>query len=60
MAKLLCWFLKKVQFIVPRPLVLKSPPHTARIRQLLEWFPEAKFVHIRRDPYRVIQSRLHT
>ena len=54
------WFLKKVQFLVPRPLVLKSPPHTARIRHLLEWFPQAKFVHIRRDPYRVIQSSLHT
>lgn len=53
-------FLKKVQFLVPRPLVLKSPPHTARIRHLLEWFPQAKFVHIRRDPYRVIQSSLHT
>lgn len=54
------WFLKKVQLRVSRPLVLKSPPHTARIRRLLEWFPEAKFVHIRRDPYRVIQSSLHT
>jgi omega-hydroxy-beta-dihydromenaquinone-9 sulfotransferase len=54
------WFLRKVQLRVKRPLVLKSPPHTARIRYLLEWFPEAKFVHIRRDPYRVIQSSLHT
>jgi hypothetical protein len=54
------WFLRKVQLRVKRPLVLKPPPHTARIRHLLEWFPEAKFVHIRRDPYRVIQSSLHT
>jgi len=54
------WFLKKVQFRCDRPLVLKSPPHTARIRHLLKWFPEAKFVHIHRDPYRVIQSSLHT
>jgi len=54
------WFLKKVQFRVNRPLVLKSPPHTARIRHLLEWFPDAKFIHIHRDPYRVIQSSLHT
>jgi hypothetical protein len=49
-----------VQFRCNRPLVLKSPPHTARIRHLLKWFPEAKFVHIRRDPYRVIQSSLYT
>jgi LPS sulfotransferase NodH len=54
------WFLRKVQWRCARPLVLKSPPHTARIRRLLECLPEAKFVHIRRDPYRVIQSSLHT
>jgi omega-hydroxy-beta-dihydromenaquinone-9 sulfotransferase len=53
-------FLRKVQLRCNRPLVLKSPPHTARIRRLLEWFPDAKFVHIHRDPYRVIQSSLHT
>jgi len=56
----LVWFLKKVQLGQDRPLVLKSPPHTARIRHLVEWFPEARFVHIHRDPYRVIQSSLHT
>jgi len=56
----LVWFLKKVQLGQDRPLVLKSPPHTARIRHLVEWFPQAKFVHIHRDPYRVIQSSLHT
>jgi hypothetical protein len=56
----LTWFLKKVQFLSQRPLLLKSPPHTARIRRLLEMFPEAKFIHIHRDPYRVIQSTIHT
>ena len=54
------WFLRKLQFQCNLLLVLKSPHHTARIRHLLKWFPEAKFVHIRRDPYRVIQSSLHT
>lgn len=34
----------------PRRLVLKSPPHTARVRTLLECFPSAKFIHIVRDP----------
>ena len=42
-----------------RPLVLKSPPHTARIRMLLELFPDAKFVHIRRHPYAVFRSTMH-
>jgi hypothetical protein len=37
-------------------LVLKSPPHTARVRLLREIFPGAKFVHISRDPYEIYQS----
>jgi omega-hydroxy-beta-dihydromenaquinone-9 sulfotransferase len=39
-----------------KPLVLKSPPHTARVRLLLELFPNARFVHIVRDPRRVFPS----
>lgn len=42
-----------------RPLVLKAPPHTARVRLLLELFPDARFVHIRRDPYAVFRSTRH-
>lgn len=42
-----------------RTLLLKSPPHTARIPLLLEMFPDARFVHIHRNPYRVYQSSLH-
>jgi len=52
-------FLKKLTFKYHRPLVLKSPPHTARIRLLLEMFPEARFVHIHRNPYTVFQSFRH-
>ncbi|MGL5095241.1 MAG: sulfotransferase family protein, partial [Planctomycetia bacterium] len=39
-----------------RPLVLKSPPHTARIKLILETFPDAKFIHIHRTPYKVLPS----
>jgi omega-hydroxy-beta-dihydromenaquinone-9 sulfotransferase len=53
-------FVRKVQWRHGRPLVLKSPPHTARVRLLLELFPQAKFVHIHRDPYRVFQSSRRT
>jgi hypothetical protein len=53
------WFLKKLTFKYRRPLVLKSPPHTARIRLLLEMFPDARFVHIHRNPYTVFQSFRH-
>jgi LPS sulfotransferase NodH len=52
-------FLKKLTLRHGRPLVLKSPPHTARIRLLLGLFPDARFVHIRRDPYVVFRSTRH-
>jgi hypothetical protein len=53
----LVWFLKKVVFKYNccRPL-LKSPQHTARIGLLLEAFPNAKFIHVRRNPYVVFRS----
>lgn len=50
-------FLRTVQMRFPgRRLVLKSPPHTARVKVLLEMFPDARFVHIRRDPYVLFAS----
>jgi hypothetical protein len=54
------WFSKKLTLKYGRPLVLKSPPHTARIRLLLELFPDARFVNIHREPYTVFQSWRHT
>jgi hypothetical protein len=56
----LLWFSKKLTLRYRRPLVLKSPQHTARIRFLLDVFPEARFVNIHRDPYTVFQSASHT
>jgi hypothetical protein len=52
-------FLKKLTWKYGRPLVLKSPPHTCRIRLLIDLFPDARFVHIHRNPYVVYQSTLH-
>lgn len=37
-------------------VVFKSPPHTARIATILERFPDAKFVHIHRNPYTLYAS----
>lgn len=42
-----------------RQLCLKNPPNTARIRQLLELFPDARFIHIYRNPYVVYRSTVH-
>jgi omega-hydroxy-beta-dihydromenaquinone-9 sulfotransferase len=53
-------FLKKLTVRFGRPLVLKSPPHTARIRLLLGLFPDARFVNIHRNPYDVFRSERHT
>jgi len=43
-------FVHRVALIRNRRMVLKSPTHTARVRTILEVFPDAKFVHIVRDP----------
>ena len=53
------YFLKKLTYRYEgKQLLLKSPPNTARIRLLLELFPDAKFVHIHRNPVHVFQSTL--
>ena len=52
----LTWFLKRVTVRNPQRIILKSPPHTARIQTLLELFPDARFVHIVRDPYALFGS----
>ena len=52
-------YLKALTLRRPGRLVLKSPTHTARIPTLLAMFPEARFVHIVRDPQVVIPSTMH-
>lgn len=51
-------FFKRVTFRDPRRIVVKSPPHTARVRTLRELYPNAKFVHIVRDPYDLFVSTM--
>ena len=52
-------FLKKLTLLNARRLVLKSPPHMGRLRIILELFPDARFVHIVRNPYTVFLSAKH-
>jgi hypothetical protein len=42
-----------------RRLVLKSPPHPARLPGVLELFPDARFVQIVRDPYTLFASTVN-
>ncbi len=52
--------LKKTTFLNDgKPLLLKSPDNTARLRTLLRMYPDAKFVNIYRNPYTVIRSTIH-
>lgn len=39
-------------------LILKSPTHTGRLKLLAKMFPEAKFIHIARNPYDVVPSTM--
>ena len=39
---------------------MKSPPHTARVKPILELYPDARFVHIVRDPQVTIPSTIRT
>lgn len=40
-------------------LILKSPAHASRISLLLEMYPNAKFIHIHRNPISVVRSSLN-
>ncbi len=51
--------IRKLLFKHGKTLALKSPGHTCRIKLLLEMFPDARFVHIHRNPYHVFQSILN-
>jgi len=39
--------------------LLKSPATMANLDVVLELFPNAKFIHIKRNPYKVIPSQIH-
>jgi hypothetical protein len=50
-------FLKKLSYANGhKQLLLKNPVNTARIRFLLELFPDAKFIHISRNPFEIYAS----
>ena len=54
------YVLKSIAFMSKgKRLVIKNPSNTARIKQILELFPNAKFVYIYRNPYNVYLSTLH-
>ncbi len=51
------FFVQKLAYGNPnKTLLLKSPCNTARIKEILEVFPDAHFIHIHRNPYEVFVS----
>jgi len=51
------FFLKKISFKnIGKRLLLKSPFDTGRVNEILEVYPDAKFIHIHRHPYAVYSS----
>jgi len=53
----LTFFLSKVAMHQEtQPLLIKNPVYTARIDRLREIWPEARFIHIYRNPYTVYRS----
>lgn len=54
------YFLRKLTLANPgKKLLLKSPANTARVKEILSLYPDAKFIHIYRNPFDVIQSHIH-
>src|SRR4029079_7991805 len=49
-------FVQRIALNNDRRIVLKSPTHTARVKTILEVFPDAKFIHIVRDPLKLFPS----
>ena len=49
-------YVKKLVLGNNKTPLLKSPPHTARVRYILQKYPNARFIHLCRNPFEVFQS----
>ncbi len=54
----LTYFFKALTLAKKKRLILKSPTHTGRINHLFRLFPNARFVHISRNPVTQFSSTL--
>ena len=52
-------FISYLNYWENKQLLFKSPPHTGRIKVLLDMYPRAKFIHITRNPLKFIPSTIH-
>ena len=52
-------FLQKISINSNKQIVLKNPFHSLRIPLIKEEFPDSKYIHIYRDPEKVVPSTIH-
>lgn len=53
------YFIKKITYkYTGKRMLLKSPSNTGRVKEILELYPDACFIHIHRDPYAVFRSNV--
>src|SRR5690606_15866575 len=49
------------QFVTPgaEAVLLKNPWDTGNARNILQWFPNARFIYITRDPIYILNSQIN-
>lgn len=52
------WFMQATTYHEGKPMILKSPTHTGRVKLLSEMYPDARFIHIARNPKSMIPSTI--
>jgi hypothetical protein len=52
------WFVRALTCKTGKQLLLKSPPHTGRLGILRQLYPQAKYIHIVRDPRKLFPSTM--
>ena len=53
------YFIDKLYLQQGKRILIKNPVYTARVNRLRSLYPEAYFIHVYRNPYRVYESMRH-
>ena len=52
-------FCRKLDYASGKRIIFKNPFHSMRIQLLIKMFPDARFIHIHRHPYKVVPSTIN-
>jgi len=53
------FFFRKLHYFHGKTIISKNPFNSLRIKELVDLFPDARFIHITRHPYEVVPSTVH-